>query len=124
VIEGDSIDLTCTLLYGYENGQVIRWFWLHNNQVLDNATLTYEIISNNVTHSSTLRLSNVSLSARGEIECQANNEYGDHSREVLLRVKSKLAPLWPALGIIAQLIVLVVIISCCRAPKRNHDKTL
>jgi hypothetical protein len=124
VIEGSSLDLSCTLLYGFENNQSITWHWLQNDAELDNATLNYEIVNDDVSHRSTLRLNNVQSSARGQIACLARNEYGNHSRAVLLRVKSNLAPLWPALGVLAEIVLLIIIIFFCAGVKKPKTKPL
>jgi hypothetical protein len=123
VIEGGSIDLSCTLLYGFEKNQTIQWYWLQNDKVLDNSTsFRFEITNDDINHKSTLHLRHVPLSSRGQIECLARNEYGDHSREVLLRVKSKMAPLWPALGILAEVVLLILIIFFCTSVKKPKAK--
>jgi len=56
-------------------------------------------------------------SERGIQNCEERNEC--HEVETLLRVKDKLAPLWPAIGVIAEVILLVIILLVTRKPKEE-----
>lgn len=72
-----------------------------------------------------LYVNNVVLSDRANYYCFASNAFGTNNGTLLLRVKSKLAPLWPALGILGEIVILIIIIvvyELCWKKKKEQQK--
>ena len=88
VIEDKGIDLSCTLIRGFENGLQVNWTWTLNQQNVSAYLANYLIYNDDVKHKSTISLKNLPLGAGGNVSCVAQNINGQHSRRVLLRVKS------------------------------------
>ena len=93
--EGGSVEFQCQLLFP-ENDKV-DFIWYKNvtgelNPLKESSTIEItngeEVVNNKTVKFTNLRISNVQETDRGEYVCEAKNEFGSHSEQFMLRVKS------------------------------------
>lgn len=117
-LEGKTIDLECFLLF-WPNNKTFDWTWKKEN-IKIKAGSRFKFIQKDQ-KGSTLRISDLRLEDSGLYTCVVSNEYGSHNRNITLKIKSHLTILWPFLGTLIELIILVFSIGLYELNKKKSQ---
>ncbi|XP_033926655.1 basigin [Melopsittacus undulatus] len=118
--EGDTGVLVCK---SSSFPPVTSWIWYkHGQEPIINGSGRYIIKSSG--NKTELRILKLNIEEdSGDYHCNATNAYGQGSATVNLRVRSRFAALWPFLGIVVEVLVLVTAIFIYEK-RRNRDEVL
>ncbi|XP_078056242.1 neuroplastin-like isoform X2 [Mustelus asterias] len=118
--EGKSAIMYCKSI-GYPH-PIWTWQKKVNDEFLELNNATGRYFITNKDNYTELIIENLHIQDDpGEYWCNASNYIGYHHASTILRVRSYLAPLWPFLGVVAEIIILVIIIVVYEKRKRPDE---
>uniref|UniRef100_A0A1B6D4E0 Ig-like domain-containing protein n=1 Tax=Clastoptera arizonana TaxID=38151 RepID=A0A1B6D4E0_9HEMI len=125
VVEGEKLKLECNILVGTPTPKVT---WTFENNTYNKSSGRVQLLEDTERQipNAIFQIDVAQMSDRGEYVCSAENIANDYTSpsvkaKIYVRIKDKLAALWPFLGICAEVIVLCAIIFVYEK-KRNKSE--
>lgn len=111
LIEGEALWIVCRVV---GSNPTVRWI-LPNNQVLNQSAGNIILEHEHGINNSALYIAEVRLEDRGNYTCQVTNEASEIGFQPgyafgMVRIRDKLAPLYPVGGILVELFILFVVL--------------
>jgi len=122
VVEGEKLTIHCVAI-----GTEPQIYWEYGNITVKNSTGRFILKSDDRHKNAIFTIENVSLDDRGEYRCVIKNPLTEAGMAPIVfdtsyvRVKGKLAALWPFLGICAEVFILCAIILIYERRRNKAD---
>ncbi|CAG2193755.1 NPTN [Mytilus edulis] len=114
--EGETLTLVCPIL----SALMANVTWSRDvTPALDMVERASYSVHGTTTTNGKLTITDLIPEDRGHYMCTAKWYSGEATFKHLVRVKSRLAPLWPAIGIIVEVLALFLIIILCGRKKKD-----
>lgn len=120
LVQGDPLTLKCKVS-GSPTPSRILWKG-PNEKTLSEVDQRVSFRDNNAT----LKIKDIDFDDKGTYTCVASNIHGEYNATITVRVKDKLAALWPFLGICAEVFILcsIILIYERSRKKKSSDNTV
>lgn len=122
LVQGDPLILKC-LITGYPTADSVIWLSPSQTNLSAETDNRVELSDYKGVKDATLKVKDMDFKDKGIYTCIALNEHGSHNATLTVRVKDKLAALWPFLGICGEVFILCAIIFLYeRSRKKKNAK--